>query len=860
VPQLAPVEQDVKSTQYTFELISGNVKEVIYQQADRDQMTHRYTYDRLNRLTQVHTSTDGGVHESREAHYRYFDYGPMARVEIGEHKVQANDYAYTINGWLKGMNSNTLDPTRDMGLDGSTGYLASDTHVHELFARDVTGFTMGYYLGDYSGIGALGFEAELGIGNHLTDALKELYNGNIAHTVTAIDGFDVQAGVYTYDQLQRLKEMRVFRGADVVSDNEWVSATETSEYHSNYAYDANGNLVRLNRNGNSTTGLDMDEFAYNLTTVAGQLSNRLDYVADGGTDYAGYDDIKTGQSSGNYSYDQIGELVADNQEHISRISWRRGDKKVLKIEHDDATSPQLEFVYNPFGQRVLKIEKPRVDGDIVGEGDWKYTYYAYDANGQVMGTYNIVLSESDNTADLDELNIYGQSRIGVIQNGRTLYNNGHPLDYTGYGDDGIFINILGQKKYELTNHLGNVNAVITDRKIVSSGGSLSIYEAVVIMKSDYYPFGMAMPGRTYQTDQYRYAYNGMEQDPEVKGQGNSYTTEFRQYDPRLGRWLSLDPMMHEFPWMSPYMAFDNNPIYYNDPLGLEGEPQTKDWKVGETCMDENQNNLKYLGRGKWEGVHDAENRRALKDYDWLTQAWNFANGNRHLNFAKEYAAKNNTLPISVFGGDIAVVITKDTKNSRVFVRKGLGDDDGVNINEVSIRTPEEYLYDRIMEIINSNNIGFALFGESDEEVSVDGQTFIISVNYVIDIKPAESGFLKFRIRFRTGLKNGVYARFRNGLPYIGKSFDMAKRYSSLVRFNSGMRTIVSGINDTKLLRAVEQRMQDYLKIERGVALDNKIRAMNLNDYLKYSDQVDELLKGVDWKGALDEIFKLSKQQ
>ena len=68
---------------------------------------------------------------------------------------------------------------------------------------------------------------------------------------------------------------------------------------------------------------------------------------------------------------------------------------------------------------------------------------------------------------------------------------------------------------------------------------------------------------------YSFGYNGMEKDPEMKGDGNSYTTEFRQYDPRLGRWLSLDPMKQQFPEMSPYVAFANNPIYYNDPLGLE---------------------------------------------------------------------------------------------------------------------------------------------------------------------------------------------------------------------------------------------------------------------------------------------------
>ncbi|MFT5780060.1 MAG: RHS repeat-associated protein [Crocinitomicaceae bacterium] len=94
----------------------------------------------------------------------------------------------------------------------------------------------------------------------------------------------------------------------------------------------------------------------------------------------------------------------------------------------------------------------------------------------------------------------------------------------------------------------------------------------MMMTSDYYPFGMQMPGRHTEDESYRYAYNGMEQDNEVSGNGNSYTTEFRQYDPRLGRWKSLDPLMRKYPSMSPYVAFNNNPILLNDPKGDDPPP------------------------------------------------------------------------------------------------------------------------------------------------------------------------------------------------------------------------------------------------------------------------------------------------
>jgi RHS repeat-associated protein len=79
-----------------------------------------------------------------------------------------------------------------------------------------------------------------------------------------------------------------------------------------------------------------------------------------------------------------------------------------------------------------------------------------------------------------------------------------------------------------------------------------------------------LDGRTVSGG-YRYGYQGSEKDDEVKGNGNSYTTEFRQLDPRLGRWLSVDPLSFKFPWQSTYTAFDNNPISLVDRLGSETE-------------------------------------------------------------------------------------------------------------------------------------------------------------------------------------------------------------------------------------------------------------------------------------------------
>ncbi len=107
--------------------------------------------------------------------------------------------------------------------------------------------------------------------------------------------------------------------------------------------------------------------------------------------------------------------------------------------------------------------------------------------------------------------------------------------------------------------------------------------------SDYSPFGVELDGRTVSGG-YRYGYQGSEKDNETKGNGNSYTTEFRQLDPRLGRWLSIDPLFAKFPWQSPYIQANNNPIIYSDNKGLEAE----DWiKIREKRGDKFKNKVVY---------------------------------------------------------------------------------------------------------------------------------------------------------------------------------------------------------------------------------------------------------------------------
>jgi RHS repeat-associated protein len=83
------------------------------------------------------------------------------------------------------------------------------------------------------------------------------------------------------------------------------------------------------------------------------------------------------------------------------------------------------------------------------------------------------------------------------------------------------------------------------------------------------PFGMMMPGREYQAQPSRFGFNGKENDNEVKGFGNQEDYGFRIFDPRLGRFLSVDPLTKSFPYNSPYIFSDDDPMNFIDLEGLQ---------------------------------------------------------------------------------------------------------------------------------------------------------------------------------------------------------------------------------------------------------------------------------------------------
>ena len=298
------------------------------------------------------------------------------------------------------------------------------------------------------------------------------------------------------------------------------------------SYDANGNITKYKRNKDAGITQDSLNYKYNAGT------NQLQYITDNVASNVSTTDIDN-QSPNNYIYDKSGNMVADNSQSMS-VSWSPYGKI---LQNNKAGGANLTFGYNAMQQRVLKR--------VVLAGDTTRTYYIRDAQGNTMGVY----TRHNDSVTWREQSIFGSSRLGLYK-ADTLVNKGLTVISKLYE---------GKRNYELTNHLGNVMVVINDRKADTTIGVNKGYNAVVISAVDYYPFGMAIDSRTYTSALYRYGFNGKETDKETGEQDYG----MRIYDPRIAKFLSIDPINGKYPELTPYQFASNSPILGVDLDGLE---------------------------------------------------------------------------------------------------------------------------------------------------------------------------------------------------------------------------------------------------------------------------------------------------
>lgn len=606
-PSLAA--QRFKEMDYSYDLLSGNVNRMSVQAGKSDQWHHAYVYDADNRLRKVYTNTRtplteiGRLTQNKEnelssnadwqndAQYYFYHHGPLARVEIGQNNLQGVDYYYNLQGWTKGVNSSILEIENNAGNNTDPGRDSDPAGVNALFAKDVYGFGLHYYEGDYAAISGVTPQATVNTNSHAADNSFNLYNGNIRYMQTTISDPNNHnpmplLNAYKYDQLNRLVESRSYE-KNALNSGEWNPTSYKNEYFNAFQYDAMGNILNQQRYRRNGTQIEDLTYRYQYDDNEKLTRNRLYHVNDAvadGLDSTDIDDMGTfvsalGQinTDNNYSYDAEGRLVKDVKEGIESIVWRM-DGKVKSINRSMASEKQnLAFDYDAMGHRIAKHVYN--NHTLMLE---KSTYYILDADGNQLSMYEYKpgIFRNQFTYYLAERNIYGASRLGIAQDTINMF---YPLALPSYG-------LAGNRIYELSNHLGNVLAVVSDivYPLSSNNQIPDAYQVAINHASDYSPFGVTLDGRNFTltgSKKFRYGFQGQEHDDEIKGSGNSVNYEFRMHDPRLGRFFEIDPLTKEYPHYSPYQFSGNRVI---DCVELEGlEPASyllKKANVGRTFI------------------------------------------------------------------------------------------------------------------------------------------------------------------------------------------------------------------------------------------------------------------------------------
>src|ERR1041385_2050816 len=303
----------------------------------------------------------------------------------------------------------------------------------------------------------------------------------------------------------------------------------------------------------------------------------------------------------------------------------------MRIEKKKLLLPKQHSKVDAMGNRIVKIVKPRDGSGVKSQLNWTYTYYERDAQGNVLAVYERTFEDTHagNTykdkLNLAELDIYGSKRLGELYSDTTIERTFTDAVFTD-ADGNVFHatynagsstargpkhkRTLGKKAYEIVNHLGNILATVSDKKLPadvysyttwssgtkyaynsamnsyyqstsgtyqrtasSSDNKADYYTADVRSYSDYYAFGAKMDGRNGGED-HRYKFNGHEDEGEDVNaqQGSEYDLGERFYDARLGKMLSVDPLTGNYPGQSPYAYCGNSPTSSIDLNGAGDGP------------------------------------------------------------------------------------------------------------------------------------------------------------------------------------------------------------------------------------------------------------------------------------------------
>jgi RHS repeat-associated protein len=252
------------------------------------------------------------------------------------------------------------------------------------------------------------------------------YNGLISSVRWRTDkAYEVQGAdfkgmyIYTYDDRDQLKSAEW-----AIPNPAFTSYTQDKTKFgsmfrtSDMTYDPNGNIKTLRRFDDQGTRKDKFDYEY------GTHNNKLDRVTGYGSMY----------------YNSIGQITSELKENEPNqyISYDITGKVIMVHSAVPKTEANrvVGYIYDDRGFRLAQVDYPAN----------KTTWYIRDASGNITSIYEqpgVPAPGNANAIVQKEVPVYGASKLGVY-----------------YPDAQVPEN--GSTNYEITDHLGNVRAIVRD--------------------------------------------------------------------------------------------------------------------------------------------------------------------------------------------------------------------------------------------------------------------------------------------------------------------------------------------------------------------------------------------------------------
>ena len=452
--------------------------------------------------------------------------------------------------------------------------------------------------------------------------------GRLLSETTQVNGGEEAVVYYEYDELGRLAARRLGEGTSAIA--------EQSEYDiRSWLTEKSSELFSMSLGHSYTGNITSWQWQHKGDPSGDGPQNRYDFTYDNLSRLMNTDQYVNGELNKQnverfLTYDRNGNLLTliryENGEQSSNRRYTYTGNRLDRMEKDKVIAWD-EIEVHPGGPAIVVPEKVTEDNGTaaldagisidtsavirpVDPGIILRSRYAHDRNGNL--TYDMeletnfaynslnllekamrndtIVAKYSYLADGTKLTAVNADNCGFAYRGSFTYRTdaeaNRVFESTPFGG-GRIVGTADKEtvaRYFLTDHLGSVRVVATDRNYV-------------LERNDYYPFGKRWDSAELPVSDNRDRFNGKEDQLFIGNDLADYGA--RCYNKLNGRWLSQDPLADEYINHSQYCFCGNNPISMIDRDGRDWirnlETDEYEWNDNVKSREDTPAGYEYIG-------------------------------------------------------------------------------------------------------------------------------------------------------------------------------------------------------------------------------------------------------------------------